>query len=242
VSTLFQRFGGFEFPAEAQDVTDTLAPLDPGRDILLGLFAQALTSELSAAWAVVSAGTVLAGTSVVQSQLPLAPSPELITTVAKPFPLLAVSRTGTATFEEHTLDIERMTQQWDVAYVLGPLPPEDQRRLVDVLQAAAKVIALTVKRRGHPDYDNGALQFFAGKGHFGAARVAQYEVGQAKFAGGDDAPHYHVLSLQLETVEYESWLEGAAAPMEGMSMSIGVGNDGGFLPDVVRIDSDTIPD
>ena len=50
--SLFQHFGALTLPVVAADVTGTggMVALDPGRDILLGLFRQAIISELGAAW------------------------------------------------------------------------------------------------------------------------------------------------------------------------------------------------
>lgn len=239
--SLFHRVGATEFDGTANGFSETLEPLDPGRDILLGLFEQAITSELGSRWDAVKTGTQLASADVVQMTLPFRPDQGVMRQLRTEFPLLAVYRTGTATIEEHTLAIDKLTQPWQAVYVLGPLPIEDVRKLGDVLQAVAKVVRLTVERRGHPDFDGGALQFYPDKGAFGSCRVTGYEVGQAQFASGDDAPTYWMAQVNLETIEFVHPLDGFATDFEGASYGIGVEGDGGVLPDLINVDTDAIP-
>lgn len=240
--TIFHRVGGTVLDGSAVGYSETLAALDPGRDILLGLFKQAITSELGARWDAIKIGTQLATVDVVETDLPLRPTAQLMQSLKTTFPMLAVYRSGAGTIDEHTLDIERLTQPWELVYVLGPLPPEDIRRLGDVLPAVAKVVMGTVRLRGHPDYNSGALQFFPGRGNFGSCRVVSYEVGQAQFGGGEDAPTYWATQVNLETVEYVTPLDGIHPDLEGASYSMGVGGDGGTLPDLIGFDTDAVPE
>jgi hypothetical protein len=240
--TLFRRLGAATFDGLSGDYDESLAPLDPGRDILLGLFKQAIESELGARWNIARASTVLSAADVVADTLPLRPSPEIMQQRKAAFPLLAVYRSGKGTFEEHTFENDKLTQPWELLYTLGPLPPEDQRRLVDILPAIAKVVALVIRRRGHPDFDGGALQFFEGKGHFGAIRIVSYEVGQAQFGGGEAAPTYWTAQIDLETVEFANDLDGAFTGFDGASYEVGIGDDGGILPAAIIADTETAGD
>lgn len=240
-SSLYERFGALTLPVTATDVTSTLAPLDPGRDVLLGLFQQAIVSELGGAWNQVKPATVLNARSVVQHALPLEPTAENLRTLITEFPLLAVYRTGQATFEQHTLELWRLTQPWNVDYILGPLAIEDQRRLCDVLPAVAKVVTTAVERRGHPDYESGALQFFDGAGKFTACAVKSYELGPMRAGGGDDSAVYWACSMRLETVEIEEFREGySEVPLIGAAFTFGVGDDDEILPDAIIADTDAV--
>lgn len=237
MSSLLRRFGALELPDTLASVTETLAPLDPGRDILLGLFRQAILSELNAPWQVVTSGTPLAGTAVVQDAWPGPLSPEIVKARVTQWPCLAVYRTGEATYEEHTLEIDRLTQLWSVDYVLGPLAPEDQRRLRDILVAVPKVLSQTIRGRGHPDYENGALQFFEESGRFASVRLVNHEIGAAPFAG-EGQPLYHACSVQLETTETDGDVDGVDTDLTGASFAFDVGDNTGFIPNLIEADTD----
>lgn len=237
-TSIYRRDGAVSFPATPGTVTTTLEPLDPGRDILLGLFKQAIESELGTAWNTARSGTVLASVAVVADTWPGQPTREVMLTRKASFPLLCVYRTGTATIEELTMDIERTVQPWSVDYILGPLPVEDQRRLLDVLGAIARVVKLVIRRRGHPDFDGGALQFFEGTGQFASVALKSFEIGSAPF-GGEDQPLYHAISLTLETVETDGSVEGVDTALEGASFTFGLTGNEGTLPASVIVDTDT---
>lgn len=240
--SLFRHFGALTLPVEAADVSSaaTLTALDPGRDILLGLFKQAIISELGAAWDQVKPGTALQTAAIVEQTLPFDPHPQLARQVQLRFPLLAVYRTGDGQFAEHTLVWDKLTQQWGVDYVLGPLAVEDLRKLGDALPAVAKVIALAIQKRGHPDYDGGAVQFFDDAGRFASVRAVSYKTGPALFAPGDDSPVYYAMSMTLETTEMVADRDGFATDLEGASFSFGLGDGAELLPNAVEADTDAI--
>src|SRR3990167_4927542 len=203
-TSLYRRHGAFELPYEASEAsaTGSLAILDPARDILLDLFESAIVSELAGVWNVVRTGTALATAAVVQSALAQQPSLQVLRSLLTPFPLLCVHRTE-GTFDEYTLAQDRLTQRWDIDYVLGPLPPEDVRRLGDVLTAVGKIIRLCVTRGGQLSYQSGAAVFGPGEGtaRFSYAWLRSAKHGAARFAGDEDATIYYAVSLVLETEE-----------------------------------------
>ncbi len=240
MTALYRHFGAFEMRADASGITDTLEPLDPGRDVLLALFKQAILSDLGPYWNVARTDTPFAAAAVVQDTWPGPLTPEVVKARKIDWPLLAVYRSGEAAVEQHTLEVDKITQEWAVDYVIGPLSPEDQRKLRDILQAVPKVLRETIRRRGHPDYASGALQFFEGTGRFAAVNLKSFEVGAAPFAG-DSAPLYHAVSCVLETMEIDGPLAGAEATLDGMSMSLGLSGPEGTLPDAVSADSEAWP-
>lgn len=243
--SLFQHFGALTLPVVAADVSGTggMVALDPGRDILLGLFRQAIISELGGAWDQVRADlsvTEMASASVVNQTVPFDLRPQLARSFQFKFPVLAVYRTGDATFSEHTLVWDKLTQQWGVDYVLGPLPIEDVRRCGDILTAVAKTIALAIRRRGHPDYDSGSVQFFEDAGRFSSVRPLSYAMGPASFSDGADSPIYYTMSMKLETTELVADRDGFATDLEGASFTFGVGDGSQVLPAAVEADTDAI--
>lgn len=238
MTSVYRRSGGLRLDGTDAGVTETLEPLDPGRDAMLALFRQAIISELGPAWDRAKSDTPHASSAVVEDTWPGALTPEVVRSVKLGYPLLALARTGEATVGELTFDVEQITQQWTMDYVVGPLAPEDQRKLRDILSAVPRVIVEVIRRRGHPDHESGALQFF---GHFASVRLRSFESGAAPFAG-EGQPLYHGVSCTLETTETTGDIPGAAAELEGFSLSGGVVGTGGTLPDAVSFDSDPVFD
>lgn len=239
MTSLYQSIGGLVLPVEADDVTDTFAPLDPGRDILLDLFATALNSELQAPFTVVAAGTPLSGRSVVQTKWPWRPRSAVSKCTAADYPLLCVYRDGEARWEAYRIDHDRLTQRWAVDYILGPLDVADERKLCDILTAVPKVLALVLRKRGHPDYRSGELQFFEGRGGFASIAMIEHSIGQAQFAGGgiDDSPLYWAVSTTLETTEVDGENSELYPELAGASLTLGVGGENDSLPGVVSADT-----
>ncbi|MCA9647232.1 MAG: hypothetical protein KC492_41370 [Myxococcales bacterium] len=228
--SLYERVGALSLPLNAGNVGGSLVSvLDPASDTLLELFAQAITSEFGAVFNAAKTGTSLAGRSVVQTKLPLPASARVLTTYTAEFPLLCVARDGDATWDEFTLSIERVTQRWSVDFVLGPLVIDEERKLGSLCQGVAKVIAATIRRGCHPDYQGGALQFGkayedsddyadgSGGAQLSTVRVVTHRVGRARFAEDPAAPEYVGCYMQLETTELgeglDQWVD-----QQGMSV------------------------
>jgi hypothetical protein len=243
--SLYQSFGGTRFPTTAADVTDTLVSLDPGRDLLLELFASAINSELGEVWTTVT-GTMgsdhkFAGTSPVQSTLPEEPTKQNLTSVKKNFPLLALHRDPEeeTKWEPYTLEVDKLTQQWKLHYILGPLDIIDQRKLKDIGQAVAKIVKLVIKKRGHPSYQSGALQFFDDTSRFARVdMVSSKGPTQAGFGEGADTTVYWAMLIKLETEELSSFIEGSLGPVDAADITIGIGGGEGILPDGIQAQTD----
>jgi hypothetical protein len=228
--SLNETFGGLDLPVEATDVTDTLAPLDPGRDVMLALFAAALNAELTVAWRKVTRG--FAPDAGIDRTLPVADTypgeltPQAMQARQAKFPLLALHRSGEHTYEQQTLELDLLRQPWELHYVLGPLDVAGTRQLQDILQAASKILRRTVERRGHPAYEDGLEQFFPdGTAPFSSAELKGGQAGPAAFAGDEKGTLYHALTLRLETTEIaRADAAGSYGPFDGTDYDFGIGD------------------
>lgn len=241
---LWQSFGDVASPTKAGDVTDghLFSVGDPARDRLIGLFTQAIKSELGEAWAVAASGTVLDGTDPVADTLYEQPRKSVLREGGYSFPLLAVYRAGEAEHGWKTLEIRQQVQTWGCDYILGPLKAEDYRRLGGALAWVAKVIDSTIESRGHPDYESGALQFFPGVGGLAELSVARSQEGLAEFGDQGEGLELYALSLELRSVEHDSHDEDAFADFVGARHTVGVGGGEGVLPDGIVADTEFGPD
>lgn len=243
-NSLYRRFGALALPAPETGET-TLASLDPARDILLALLAAALTAELGPRWTDAAAGTPLDGTVPVGSTLAHEPSLDTIREVKLKLPVLCVYRTGEATLTQHTLWRRRWSQDWAVDYILGPHDVGAERKMADVLVAAAKVIDLTIEQGGHRAYrtdregEVGAQQALVlGPGdataYFSAITVRSVQAGPAAFAA--DSPRYWALSVKLLGIELDDDVEGTDAPLDGVTVRVASGGADGTV-DLVTADT-----
>jgi hypothetical protein len=235
-ANLYRRFGQFGLPLASSDATD-LASLDPARDILLDLFATAITAELTDAWRSAAAGSALDGTSPVEQKLPTMPDPEALGQMKTGWPLLCVSRSpaGQTQFSDLTLEIRQLTQRWDVDYILCPLALANRLRVQDILQAVGKTIDLVIENGGHPAYRSqqvgnsflhaNVLGSGANCCGFWSVRVADMQLGPASFAA--NTPKYYACGLTLETVEVSSFTDdGVSVPLQGATADFGLTESG----------------
>jgi hypothetical protein len=245
--SLYRRFGRLELPVEpspANSIGD-LASLDPARDIMLELFAAALTAELSPVWSAATVDTPLAECGPVAQKLPGLPTPELLGEMKLAFPFLSVSRSPTgAQFGDLTLETRSLTQRWDVDYILCPLAVTNLLRVQDILQAVGKVIDLVIENGGHRAYrtrQNGNASLLVnvlGSGSdccgFWKCRVVDMALGPASFSAKGDGPRYYACGLTLETIELANFLtdaagnpeDGESVPLEGATGTFGVTESG----------------
>jgi hypothetical protein len=245
-TSLHQRFGDLDLPAPAPTAGETLAILDRGRAVLTALFAAAINAEFGAAWHAMVDGLPathpLSGTDPVEDTLELEPSTSTMQQRKASWPLLCVHRTGEATYDQASLQEERLTQEWGVHYVLSPIDVGDIRRFGDICVAVCKLIRLVVRKKGHPSYQGGAIQFGADAGGFSTAQVESHQgPGQASFAGDDSGPLYYAVSLKLVTTEVSSDDLDAFGNLDAVDFSIGVGNATEIVPDLIQADT-SIPD
>ncbi|UOF77395.1 hypothetical protein [Caudoviricetes sp.] len=250
--SLYQRLGGLELPVTAASIgASGLASLDPGRDLLLELFAAAINAELTDAWTKVTGAfgyRESLGPLPVSDKLPDEPTDTTLRQRKGKFPLLAIHRSGTGTYDQATLELARLTQPWTLHYILGPLDVIDARQLKDICVAVAKIVALVVRKRGHRAFRGGALQFF-GSGSpdtpspFTSLRVVSHEgPGQAAFGGDNSSTIYWAIEIRLESTEITSDIADAdSCDLEGLTLTVGLGGGEGVLPSAVIAKSDQDP-
>lgn len=246
-NSLFQGFGGLELPLAPADFSTGLAPLDPARSTMAALFAAAINAELGEAWdKLFGSATNAAGLpsthplydkSPVETVLELEPSPQVVRQYVAAWPLLALHRAGTGTYEQHTLSHDRLTQPWQLHYILTPLDVGDWRKFEAACVAVAKVVRLVVRQRGHLAYQSGAVAFEP-CGPLASVELKSHEgPGQAAFAGDDSGLLYYAITMNLETVELSSDRDDVYPPFDGGMLEVGVGGDGGVMPGLIYADS-----
>jgi hypothetical protein len=239
--SLYRGYGKLSLPLAETGETD-LASLDPARDILLELFAAALTAELLPRWADAIAGTPLAGKSVVNVKLPLFPEAIFLGQVATDWPLLAVYRSPEEeTFSDFTLWERSVACKWGIDYCIGPLDAGNSAKLTDILRAVPRIIEGVIAEGGHRAYatqqaGNSVFTkrvFGAGDGccGFSTKEVKTAVSGQAVFAQG--GPKYYCASVVLETTELSTLNAGVAAPYQGTSVALSTGDTTGLKPVVI---------
>lgn len=242
-SYLFDNFGDVSFPTLGSDVDDTqlFSVFDPARDRLLSLFKTAINVELARSttiiatdspWYAVTPNTSLDGKMPVVDTFYKMPSRAAFRETKLDYPLLALYRVKT-TAEEHTLSYEKQTCSWGLDYILGPLKEDEYRRVGGALEAVKKIVHLVIKKRGHPEFESGALQFFPGVGGLAAMRVVEAVEGPAEFGEEGEGLEFMALHMELESVEHEHQQDDAYPDFEGATIHMGVGGENDAAPDVI---------
>lgn len=232
------NLGKLTFPLDSADFTTTLVPLDPACHCLTELFKAAINAEFADVWAEVATRS-LTGTLPVQDTLEIEPSVQVMQQRKAVFPLLCVHREGKATLDQITLFEDRLTQQWAVDYILGPLDVGDVRKLSNICLAVAKLIRLVVRQRGHASYQSGALQFFSDTSQLASIEVKSVEgPGQASFVGDEKSTLYYAVSIVLETVEVTGDDLESFVPFQAADFDIGIGTDDDIVHGLLYAGSD----
>ncbi len=246
--SLLQSYGGLVLPAVEDTANGALTSLDPGRDMLLALFEAAINSELGAAWTAVTnalpAGHRLRGTAPVQDTLPAVPLEQALTQRKSGWPLLCLHRDGRGEFAEYVMERDKLVQPWKLHWIVGPLDIIDQRKILDVGQAIAKVLRLVIRKRGHKAYQSGALQFFGDTGAFSSVELTGYSgPDQAVFGGDKSSTVFWAAEADIVTNELSDFVEGSEeSELEALDLTLGVGGGEGILPQLVLASSDAEPD
>ena len=232
-NSLYRTVGGLALPLEDTGES-TGASLDPGRDILLDLLAAALNDELAARWSSATPGTPLEGTNPVQTTEADELDSQLLQTKEIKFPVLAVYRNGQGSWDDFSLDTERLNWGFSVDYVLGPLTAGERRRMGDFLYAALLIMGETIKRGGHRAYATQPGRTWQPKlvlgpgsdtANFSSVRIAPNSIqrGAASFSGSD--VKYWALSFNVEATEIDSHTEGDPRSNDyaGVNATLGTG-------------------
>tara|TARA_R100001163_G_scaffold64608_1_gene59267 strand:- start:3907 stop:4695 length:789 start_codon:yes stop_codon:yes gene_type:complete len=245
--SLYRYFGGTSYPVDGAQVENTnlFSVSDPGRDKLIALFKTAINMELAqsttlvqpaSAWAAVTPSTALDGILPVSDTTYDMPRKSVLRETKLTYPLLALYRTS-ATHDEFTLAQEQITQLWGFDYILGPLSVADFRRLGGALNAVKTIVQLCIRRRGHPAYQNGALQFGKGSGNFSTVQITESSEGVANYGQEAEGMEFFSLHMVLKTTEHDGIVEGTVPDLEGASVSIGVGSQSEILPDAINVNT-----
>jgi hypothetical protein len=204
--------------------------------------------ELTDAWTLVCAGLpsdhhLNGNTTPVNDTLELEPSPDLMKERKAGWPLLAVHRAGDAEMVDQSLQYQQIKQTWNVHWILGPRQGAvADRKLLNVLQAGAKIIDIAIEDKSHPDWQSGALQFFgaslADAPLASSVKVTGWGAGQASFATDENGAKFHALRVDLEILEVwrpdvDAYTEG-----DGMTAHVGGGNQTEIIPDFVIGDTE----
>lgn len=240
-NSLHRGFGKLTLPIPVSTDAD-LADLDPARDILLDLFATALTAELLPRWPYATEDTPLRMRDVVQTKFPEFPEQIFLQQAFTEWPMLAVYRSDNAeTFDEHTLWEERVTCKWGVDYCLGALEVGNHVRLQSLLRRVPRIVESVIREGGHRAYatQSNVNSVFArrvlGAGDgccgFSTIRVVESVSGPAAFAQG--GPKFHCASVVIETTELSTLNSGIAPMYTGSTVTLGTGDVSGLKPIVV---------
>lgn len=244
--SMFTRFGGLRLPLKPSDFTNGLTPLDPARSTMAALFKAAVNAELGEVWTRLFAASGTAGmpgehplldSLPIREVLELRPTPQIVKQYAASFPLLCIYRDGTGTYEQHTLEIDRLTQAWGIDYFLCPLEVGHWRKFEAACTAVAKIIRSTIRQRGHLAYNSGAVAFPPGGPLCALDLKSQDGPGQAQFAGDENGTPFYAMSLALETVEVCEDLP-VDPDLIGAMLEVGVGSSvEGVMPGLVYADT-----
>ncbi len=238
-SSLVGRFGGLTFPLNPADFNGSLVPLDPVRSRLVQLFASAIRYELGPVWSKLTGqANQLTGKRPIESILELDPSAHDMREAGVVYPVLALHRVGDQEWSDHTMQIEKCEQDWNLHYILPALDIATVRRVSDVFRIIPEIVRRVIRARGHISFENGALQFFPDKGGIGYIKMTNAKSGQAQFGGQVQDPLWWATTITLHTIEYGYDDENEFAPFNGVDWSIGVGDSTGIIPNLLNASTD----
>lgn len=232
---LYQGLGGTEFRASDSVPTGSLFDtLEPAQMRLLDFIRVVANYELGPSWSKVTSGSVLEGTSPVQSVLGWRPHPALLRQANMGFPLLALFPVSGDAADLDGDGLVGVKTIWILQYTLPPLAPEHYTRVGAVLNAVQKLVRLLLANRYHLAYDNGLSQFETGKIAFASVAPTKYEIGLAKFADSESGESFPTLELMLETTEIQTWLDGECSDFDGLDIHEGMVGPGGTIPNAIN--------
>jgi hypothetical protein len=244
-AALYRRVGATEFPILPQHLSST-AFVDQAKDTMLALFSAAIKYELGwtvgatiagSPWHTVRGDTPFATLDAVADTFGMPAYQQIIQERQQELPCLYLGRSGEPTFEEFLIDRYRLTQDWILSYVLGPLDVAKAKRLNALhTKIVPSLIALVCNEGCHPAYDDGLPQFGEGTGLLRDIVVTGWSTDPIPVGGGDNAPLWYGCTATLRTEEESDVLPGDSTEFDGASTwEIGVGNQSdGILPAIVN--------
>lgn len=242
--SLWEKSGATRFPVQLSDLSPTeltFEGLDPALEVMVSLFAAAIRAEFADSWTTICAslpvGAVLRNsTDPVKTIFKIEPNPRTLGEIRVGWPLLALHRTGDGEFSDLTVHKEIFTQKWRLHWVLGPLTAGEVHKLVQSMQAVGKLIHRVVRKRSHPNHQNGTLQFGDGYGDLCWVSVAGFESGAARISE-DDEKSYYALQVNLVTSETVDSIADPE-PFLGADCSFNNGGPEGVWPGSVQMSTD----
>jgi hypothetical protein len=244
---LSSEVGALAFPIVGTGATN-LSALDPARDILLALFASAITAELDPVWEPATRRTPLEPADhPVRARHPYPPEQKTLQQVTTKFPALFVYRQEEPIRPvQFTLWQRRYTSRWGIDYFLGPLDAGDAGRVGDILIAVGKILGEVIEDGGHSSYAGGAnvlLDGGLGTCGFSTAVMIDFKAGGAKLAdNGDKGPTFLACSCTLETTEMvKPRAAGVGADLAGVDFTLGTGTNEGLIPNLIEASTDEKP-
>lgn len=239
---LVGKFGGLSFPLNPDMIDGSFVALDPARSRMAALFAAAIQFELEPIWnKFTRTSTPLTGKKPVETIFELDPSVHLARQVQLTAPILALHRLGDQEWSEFTIQVDKCEQDWNLHYILPELSVSDTRRAFDVLRVIPEIARRVIKKRGHPAFENGELQFFGDKGGLGSIKMTKAAWGQARFGGEVESPVWLATTITLHTIEYGSDTEEEYGPLDSIDWNIGIGDSTGVIHNMIEAYSEVLP-
>ena len=246
----FRRFGDLKLPVHAFQVgsDDLFSAFDPAVSRLIDFCKTVIVAELGEGWD--RAKTTLTNddlrtVSVVEDTCYTEPRRSLMREANFTFPLLAVYRTE----EKHDLRNLRERQAkttFMIDYILPPLPAEDERRVIAVLNAVAKCLTTAFEDQGHPAFNGGRAAFFytdrPREAIFASIGTSKVRYGRAALGQDGEGVEFPVVQLTVEATETDSHLsdgDDLEAPFTSVNGKLNVGGSEGNVPGLVEIEAPT---
>lgn len=216
--------GGVSLPATTPATgADLLGACDPFLAALLPYLKHVFNKCLAAPFVAAMAGQAAGDDAACVETLPADYGPFLGTRGLKT-PLLA-GYPVSAAFAERTTHYERMVVTYRVDYLLPALDFDKVRRVAPLLQAAAGLVLLAVRRGGDPSYLDGRRVLEESKVE--AIRVVGAEFGV--FSRENLAQIHPELRMTLEVALREFDDDGASLPLWGHLLTTLIAGDGDAL-------------
>lgn len=193
VSDIFAKIGQTQFPVDppTEDITSLAKYLDPLQDELINFLVSEIRKELDPIFLKAISNTSLYNAqSIIETVLPIAISPQVLNTYNASFPIFSLSRASEATYAEYSLAQSKLTQNWDLTYILGALDLDAERKLSSILSAISKVTKLSLKRNAYNKFEN-----------ILSITPTTSRVGRAAFSDTPNSPNLLVLEMNIITEE-----------------------------------------
>jgi len=210
----------FPLDGSVSDSTPLLELADPALAAVLAFLPEVLQLQLGAALTAYAAIDGIVISDAVISSTNAEPVPALYADRTR-FPFFALYRKG-ETYATHTVAFDKSVSEWEFAYVLPPLMPQPQERIVPILHAVASVIRKALHVGYHPLYEDGAeVLKDAGimSSRLVSVRYERYER-MASAAGSNAEQFFRAVVGTIEVVEVDRAVVGAFEAFTGANVNV----------------------